>query len=376
MPRFNSLVWLAAGVALSAAAPIYAESELQLNVPYYFFDDIDLDDDVGLGVGYGYRFNNPWGLEITYSEVETELSRSGREVDAEHWQLNGLYHFNEREQLKPFLMLGIGELEFDAGRFDSDTLASTLGVGVKYDLSDNWRLRSDARWFHTDEGSDNLYAVTLGISYVFGGTARAAPTRQPTPEPAPSAPVQTDSDGDGVPDESDRCLDTPSGVPVDRSGCPRDSDGDGVADADDQCPRTRAGLKVDAEGCPVMLEETVSIELEVLFDTASAEVKPDYYPEIRRVAEFLEQYDNTQAVIEGHSDTRGDANYNRQLSQRRADAVRDVLVGAMGVEENRVRAIGYGEDRPLMEGNSADAHEANRRVVAEISTRVERPATE
>ena len=60
-----------------------------------------------------------------------------------------------------------------------------------------------------------------------------------------------DSDGDGVPDERDKCPNTPKGAVVDAHGCPKDSDGDGVMDGFDKCPDTRKGLKVDASGCPM-----------------------------------------------------------------------------------------------------------------------------
>lgn len=63
--------------------------------------------------------------------------------------------------------------------------------------------------------------------------------------------VIQDSDGDGVPDSSDKCPGTPAGVKVDASGCPLDSDGDGVLDNQDQCPNTPAGTAVGTNGCPL-----------------------------------------------------------------------------------------------------------------------------
>jgi len=59
-----------------------------------------------------------------------------------------------------------------------------------------------------------------------------------------------DSDGDGVPDQFDRCPDTPKGATVDANGCPKDTDGDGVFDGLDRCPDTPKGATVDANGCP------------------------------------------------------------------------------------------------------------------------------
>lgn len=60
-----------------------------------------------------------------------------------------------------------------------------------------------------------------------------------------------DSDGDGVPDNLDKCPNTPKGARVDANGCTSDADGDGVVDGVDRCPDTPKGAKVDAEGCPL-----------------------------------------------------------------------------------------------------------------------------
>jgi hypothetical protein len=70
-------------------------------------------------------------------------------------------------------------------------------------------------------------------------------------KPPPPPPPPLDSDGDGVPDNLDKCPGTPKGVKVDKVGCPLDSDGDGVPDYIDKCPGTPKGVKVDARGCPL-----------------------------------------------------------------------------------------------------------------------------
>jgi len=89
------------------------------------------------------------------------------------------------------------------------------------------------------------------------------------------------------------------------------------------------------------------------------------------VAEFLQQYVGTSVVIEGHTDTSGSASYNKNLSQRRADAVAAVLVQQMGVSQARVSAMGYGEEQPIADESTATGREANRRVVAKVSAKVE-----
>ena len=179
-----------------------------------------------------------------------------------------------------------------------------------------------------------------------------------------------DSDMDGVQDGMDACPNTPAGVKVDAKGCALDSDKDGVADHKDSCPDTAMQLKVDTKGCPVQLSEAVSIDLKVNFDSNSSVVKSDYFAEIRKVADFMAQYENSVVVIEGHTDTRGAAAYNKSLSQKRANAVAAVLVSEMGVAQRRVTAVGYGEEQPIADESTREGLIANRRVVAKVSASV------
>jgi len=95
---------------------------------------------------------------------------------------------------------------------------------------------------------------------------------------------------------------------------------------------------------------------EVLFDFDSAFLKPGGREEMIRVARILNRYPETRILVEGHTDIEGPEAYNQQLSQRRADAVKTVLVGE-GVRPERIETAGYGESRPVSSDNAA-----NRRV--------------
>jgi len=222
------------------------------------------------------------------------------------------------------------------GSADSDETIINFGGGVKYAITKAASLRADVRAIYGDEDSDLDTLATLGLTYVFGNSSASAPAPA-EPEPAPL-----------------------------------DSDGDGVTDDMDKCPGTAARLAVDSDGCPRMSIESVSIDLEVLFDTNKADIKAGSMPEIQRVADFMYTYPKSTAVIEGHTDDRGEASYNQDLSQRRADAVRGVLVNEMDVEAGRVTAKGYGEDQPRASNDTRDGRQQNRRVTAVISASVEK----
>ncbi|MGN0927369.1 OmpA family protein [Ectopseudomonas mendocina] len=112
--------------------------------------------------------------------------------------------------------------------------------------------------------------------------------------------------------------------------------------------------------------EAVRVELDVKFDFDKAQVKQESYGDIKALADFMKQYPQTSTVVEGHTDSVGSDVYNQGLSERRASAVRDVLVNQYGVESGRVQAVGYGESRPVADNATADGRAINRRVEAEV----------
>ena len=183
---------------------------------------------------------------------------------------------------------------------------------------------------------------------------------------AAGCPIDIDSDGDGVADSRDKCPGTPKGAKVNAMGCLLDSDGDGVPDFLDKCPNTPAGSKVDANGCTLKLSEKVSISLKLNFDSGKSAFKAEFSAEILRVADFMLQYPSTSVVIEGHTDNVGDTSSNQKLSQRRAESVAQSLVHDHGIAAARVKAMGYGQSRPIADNKTAEARAANRRVTAVI----------
>ena len=86
----------------------------------------------------------------------------------------------------------------------------------------------------------------------------------------------------------------------------------------------------------------------------------------------MKQYENTRVEVQGHTDSRGSAAYNESLSQRRAAAVAAVLVREHGVNPANVTARGYGEANPIASNDTEEGRAANRRVVGQVSAKVER----
>jgi len=208
-----------------------------------------------------------------------------------------------------------------------------------------------------DDSEGALAGALVGgiIGYVFcPNTVAAAPEPAPEPEPAPG-----DADGDGVTDDRDRCPTTPAGAKVDANGCELDSDGDGVVDSRDACPGTPAGVKVDSNGCEIVAK-VISLD-GVFFHTNSAELKGDSYSVLDSAAGTLTSMPNVSVEVAGHTDSQGDAGYNQNLSQQRAETVRSYLI-SKGVSASRLSATGYGESQPVADNSSSAGRAQNRRV--------------
>ena len=106
----------------------------------------------------------------------------------------------------------------------------------------------------------------------------------------------------------------------------------------------------------------IEITEKVMFEYDKATIKTDSHQLLNDVADVLKDHENIQKVrIEGHTDADGSDDYNKKLSQDRADAVKNFLVG-VGIDESRMEAVGYGEEKPIADNKTEEGKERNRRV--------------
>jgi len=104
----------------------------------------------------------------------------------------------------------------------------------------------------------------------------------------------------------------------------------------------------------------------VFFAFDRSDISSESQQILARQADWLRRYPNVTVTIEGHCDERGTREYNLALGERRAQAVKNVLV-AMGIPAGRLSTISYGKERPAVVGSTDDAYAQNRRGVTTVN---------
>jgi len=183
-----------------------------------------------------------------------------------------------------------------------------------------------------------------------------------------------DNDNDGVPDVYDKAPLIPEDIDgfQDSDGVPDpDNDGDGIPDAEDPDPNHKPIPKFDIEPPPpppkkkgpVLLppaNETMVLT-GVNFSSGSARLTMNAQSLLVQVIEALKNHPRVEVEIRGFTDSAGGASVNLNLSQRRAEAVRQYLI-KVGITPSRLRAVGYGEANPIASNATAQGRAKNRRI--------------
>lgn len=171
-----------------------------------------------------------------------------------------------------------------------------------------------------------------GIGYMICQEEVPAPASEPVVDAAVPAMVETDGDGDGVPDHRD------------------------------DCPNTEPGVRVDERGCalPIILDSAM---LNFAFDSA---VLPNNAADsLKAFVDYIKRYPTATFEVAGHADSTGAEGYNQGLSERRASAVARYLE-SRGVPPGRLRVVGYGEMEPIASNETESGRARNRRVEVRV----------
>ncbi len=377
---------------------------------YTVYDsDKDFDDDASGMLSIGKVFGRGMNIELTAFMNKARRNDGSVEGEINGYALSFLA-FMDRNTSPFYWVVTINKIFAEADGASDKAFNDGIDFGFGYWLGlGRWgflgegpALRIEGRYRHESwpNAEANRFASDFALANssreysdlvaVVGLSIPIGPDPNPPAEPEPEKPdpiirvirATADDDGDGVLNEIDKCPDTAPDTRVDRDGCSLDDDGDGVLNGSDQCPDTpagtavmangcalvndcrtpQAGEKVDARGCAVQS----GIVLEgVNFETASARLTPGARQVLDSVVTALQGSPGLRVEIGGHTDDRGNDDYNRRLSGQRAEAVKSYLVTA-GIAADRLTTKAYGKDAPIASNEDAAGRAQNRRVELKV----------
>jgi OOP family OmpA-OmpF porin len=383
------------------------------------------DDPYGLSPEHGFAFGGriAWRL-IPRLSVEAEMLASPtqtRNGASSMWVLgcrvNVLVHLLTSGPVQPFVLVGGGGLRSfvaheDVVDSDADPFLHA-GIGARFPLGETWGLRLDARVLvppalasdvgtygeETEFGGPDFELLT-GVYAALGQPPRPAP---PPPPPPPPPVVDKDTDGDGILDKNDKCpneaedkdgFEDSDGCPdldndrdgildmddrcrnepedkdefEDEDGCPDvDNDKDGIPDDKDKCPNAPETVNgyQDEDGCPdevpAPVKKFIGPVQGINFVTNKATILRSSFAVLDRAVKVMTDFPEVRFEISGHTDNRGTAEHNQDLSLRRAQAVKDYLV-RKGIAADRLTVAGFGFDRPIADNKTALGRAKNRRT--------------
>lgn len=331
---------------LSAQAEIKAESvEISPFAGYNFFENRqNLENRPVFGGRIGYNFTEHFGIEGTgefiRSQVDDKSEAFTREgqftspidgVAITMYHLDLLYHIMPEGKFNPFITAGYGAAHYSPGINSKNMSDIDFGVGAKYWVANNVALRVDVRDNMIYDDQIHNIETTLGVVFRFGGNT--------TPAPAPVAKAEAkpepNSQQAAVKEEAPPVAETAPAPTV---------------------------LPPAGEPTPERMKYCVSLNIE--YDINTADIRLQYHDEVAKVGDFMIKYPTTTAVIEGYADEVGNADYNLQLSQRRAENVVKYLEKNFGIDSSRLSAKGYGTEKPVADNSSDLGKQKNRRINA------------
>lgn len=311
----------------------------------------ELEAGRGIGVDVQKHINERWNARLELAATRYDVDDGNDKDNGLRYGVDAVYKVEDTDL---YLFAGVRRFNNTQSYYAIDA-----GAGYNYDINERFSFYSEAAAYRDINNGETDLGLKLGIKYSFGSTKKAAPTAV-----APVATAAVIAAPIASP-EKEAVVE-----PEEKKVMPLDSDNDGVIDSEDNCANTATNLKVDSKGCALLSEETKQFNMNVGFEHNSAELKDDTLADVQRLADFMHAYKDTNVMVEGHSSAVGSASYNLTLSQKRADAVKDMLIKQYGIAASRLSAKGFGETQLISLENTKAAHKQNRRVVAAIETLV------
>ncbi len=297
---------------------------------------VDDESSTGEKIYVGWDFKPHLAVELGVAQLgEAQIGpNNAGSIDYEVADLSLVYHFFNlggydrllaRQGFGAFWKLGIGAMENSSNlqftrRNDVHAMA---GLGVEYGTKVGIALRGEVEAFDRD-----AQLASLSLLWRFGGRGTRDDGLFSSTGVAPvSIDLFDDDDGDGVPNNIDDCSDTVAGSPVTATGC--DMFG-GVLEG-------------------------------VLFESGSDKLTDDAQVVLNDAADVLLNHPDVNIEVQAHTDSQGAANFNLDLSKKRAlSTVRYLML--RGVPSEQLQARAFGESKPMENNDTAEGRQANRRV--------------
>lgn len=338
------------------------------------------------GTAYGAELN----LILSFSNLYVA---SGRKWHATGYFGLGYHQYDSALYQK--LPDGSNDLLIDFGRnparnsvYEASSIYLSSQLGIKYRLNKRVDIEFRPSWYfnyedHLDAAISNkqdwetFFVTHIGVTIKLG--KKKVFTIWGDDDKEKVKPFEIiDTDDDGVIDQLDKDPNTPVGAQVYGNGKAIDSDQDGVQDYKDKCPfipgpATNNGCPVEIPvkiSAPVIKQQIALLGTSIYFETDSRKLKQHSLVILDEIIGLMKNIPDSSFIIEGHTDNKSTPTYNLKLSQARAEEVIEYFINA-GIDNNRLKALGYGQTRPKYSNSTADGRQLNRRAEIKPITKAE-----
>lgn len=368
------------------------------------------------------------GIEGGLSYASSTSSKDNTQVRAYLMRIDATYPFLPRKRLVPFLAVGAGGLVLERATKTEGSPLIAYGGGMKYFLTEYLALRLDVRQnILFNVGSRNDFQYMLGLSFLMDRDQKIRRLPLPPPPPAerkgtaaPAVPVidfdKQQEPGKKAPGKPE--PETPAQIPLPaaviaapvaavtgllnqpeqpKAEAPQETAAAAAkpVEAPPQpvpAPQTSAPVKVElAEPFAAPLPDAASQEMiesilcpvdppasqkqrtlkkpstTVFFDNGSAVIKPQFMPEINRIAAYVKKHPGSEVHIEGHTDRNGTSDRNVDLSRARMNSVRQALVKKIGRVKVKLTEQAFGCRLPVESNREEKGRSKNRRATIEVT---------
>lgn len=349
-------------------------------------------------LGFRYMFNTKFGMKLDFGydkfqedegpEFESNFMRVGLQGYANLGRIMEFETWTNRLNVLGHMGVGVGQLK-NEDAFDGEDWVGSFLIGLtgQFKISERVALNADFTMInsfsqqHTWDGFSNpstrgfdstMYNATLGLSVYLGKQAQHADwfVDEKTDELEAMEQrigeletMMNDTDKDGVPDYLDAEPNSITGVAVDTKGRAVDHNGNGVPDElETYIDQKAVAIKEEAkQGAAAGLAELINNGyVNVYFDFNSDKPNAQSVSGINFLVKYLKENPSASADVVGYADEIGNSEYNKDLSRRRAENVKQILVDA-GIDAGRMNIVGNGEDTSVNK-DSKYARQVVRRV--------------